>query len=1084
MSGGTSDGVPVWQQVEAAWVAWLRSAGHVVTYLGAAVGNHPRTDAPLISIGDRTVRAPDIQTTSATATEYWEVKYRSRPEVEATTGMREYWISYEAFQDYVELAEATGHRVWILVYEAPSALSKGRWLRADVLDLVEGGRPDTRFGRGADPVEAWVWPVSRMAVVDGPDLAVARSEVPVLVDEGRLPELGAEELAPLERRIRRTGRRLAPAEELTPAEPAPEAAIAADPFVGLDVLSRHLGLPSLPRYSVLRVGAPASDINEILGLLDYGIRVFLVTGPGSKRMVRDRDLEPYRDARMLEWAELEADPPGAVWVVDGTEPDWTDGMLTALEAADATGQLNLSQFRVVHAPPDGDVLVTAGAGTGKTETMVERLLFLLSTVGLVADEEGRTRDLQMNEVALVTFTREAAREIRERLARTLTLRVRMCPQHVQPLAWLMGLGSVQISTIHSFARQLLRVTGASLGFSPNLVLGSHTMPFREIVMKSLSPHLERLFVTHRRVMPPSHLWLDHITEVWAALSNNGVDVLGFGGQQHSLQDTVLLDEGLSSPSTEFAETTRAVIEEVSEAFREYCTNSDALPTNELLAAALAGIGGAGAVDLPYRQLFIDEFQDTDPQQMALLLGAARMLGAHLFVVGDAKQGIYRWRGAEGNAFSQLKRVALENGGPQFLEFTLTRNFRTSRVLLDSLHPYFESWGASGLLPYTPEERLRPGIRDQPLAGPVEVGEIPPGLISDWPALAAAQVTSWRRADPQAAIAILCRYNSHAKAVQQAIREGGGSCDLLVGGDFFRTPAVRELRALLEAVVNPYDDAALLELVETRWAGALCSGGQPLVADRLGWLSGPPRSPLGWNERLATMRAEGSFERQDLADLRSRVLALAALARALPTLEWLVECLATLNPESCSMPGADDERERVRYARCMDHLITLLDEQFASGAATIERVLAWLRLQILTRRDEDEPVEPDDLEGRTTALTVHKAKGLEFDFVLIPNTWVPFGPPDSATTRSALLRAPDGLPRLLWLWRVDGQTTTNTAPGHSALWGEDRRETEMEEARLLYVAMTRPRTRLRIFISSAPSRRGRSWRDLLSEAASS
>ena len=94
-----------------------------------------------------------------------------------------------------------------------------------------------------------------------------------------------------------------------------------------------------------------------------------------------------------------------------------------------------------------------------------------------------------------------------------------------------------------------------------------------------------------------------------------------------------------------------------------------------------------------------------------------------------------------------------------------------------------------------------------------------------------------------------------------------------------------------------------------------------------------------------------------------------------------------------------------------------------------------------------------------ALTVHKAKGQEFDLVLIPNTWTQFGAPESVATQSSVLAHQDRQ-GLVWKWSSRSGYCSNTRD--PALGDADRRELEKEEARLLYVAMTRARHRLLVF----------------------
>lgn len=83
------------------------------------------------------------------------------------------------------------------------------------------------------------------------------------------------------------------------------------------------------------------------------------------------------------------------------------------------------------------------------------------------------------------------------------------------------------------------------------------------------------------------------------------------------------------------------------------------------------------------------------------------LEPNLYVVGDAKQGIYRFRGAEGSAFSELRNRVEVRKSRAFLEFKLVTNFRSDKHLLDSLHPIFSELGKKKFLSYSNADRLMP-----------------------------------------------------------------------------------------------------------------------------------------------------------------------------------------------------------------------------------------------------------------------------------------------------------------------------------------------------------------------------------------
>jgi ATP-dependent exoDNAse (exonuclease V) beta subunit len=488
-----------------------------------------------------------------------------------------------------------------------------------------------------------------------------------------------------------------------------------------------------------------------------------------------------------------------------------------------------------------------------------------------------------------------------------------------------------------------------------------------------------------------------------------------------------------------------------------------------------------------RYLFIDEFQDTDAEQMELVLSLRLNTGARLFMVGDAKQGIYRFRGAQGDAFSELRLQFGAHQLPTLEEFGLTRNFRSGRRLLDSFHKWFQSWGGAALLQYGDDSRLRDcGLIDSS-SRPVEVMTFARGTKkSQVETELIVRVENWVEEHPRETVAVLCRTNKDAKRFREALREAKIPCELRVGGDFFLSPAVAEARVFIEAVLYPENDAAILEFCETRWLAGLVELIAPpdlSYRDRDVWNLGVP-DLLSWSERLSSLAPTGNFDRKDLDAIRFRLQYLRSLLMKSPTLAWLLQCSATLAPKGCRMPSDVDDVEVFRYGRCFDHLVSLLDGAFQDSAISPHKVLEWLRLQIATNRSEDEP-DPVNSEHavQVTALTVHKAKGLEFDRVVIPVTSSTFGQ-SYGRSEIAIIPSQSGGARLAWRWKWNTNFEySNVGLAESELWKTEEREQRREEARLLYVAMTRAKTELVIFVKagsndSAAQTRPNSWADLI------
>jgi DNA helicase-2/ATP-dependent DNA helicase PcrA len=1086
------------KRAERAFEAWLKSQGYAVTSLTRAEGNSVGTEAPLLSHGANKYRAPDFETARNGTREFWEVKYRTRPLIDQASGLSEHRTDRACFDDYGSVQEIWGATVWIVVYEAATASSPGRWLRISVDDVYRTGRRALCPSADDGMVESQVWPVHEMESLPVPALDERGAEPPIVSDDESPQPRPTKRYSPFERRLRERSRSRATGSVSDAAEPPfptpPEfRTLQADPTAALDVLRRDLGIPSLPRYSVLMVGGKGAEIRQVLGLLDYGIRLFLVTESRDEELWAS--LKPFEQARLLEWECVPGVGSETAWIVDGAEPaDMPTWLRDALSKADTLGGLNLRQYRIVHAGAGEDVLVTAGAGTGKTETMSERLVFLLSTVNACDEDAGHgpstPHTLGLDEVGLVTFTREAAKEMRRRIARTIMLRQRLCPQCVHPTAaWLMQLGSAQISTIHMFARGLVRQFGSVIGMGPGFAISSRTMQLRAHLRRELAERLAPLFAEHGRNLPPLHLWINHAESVWEALENNGVPLLSLGGTAGT---PAPINWGSAAAGDARGEAVRIigdVIEAVGRRLGEECVREQFLRTSQLVPAALQSVMATSPETMARRRkrlrfLFVDEFQDTDAMQLRLLLKIRERMDARLFVVGDAKQGIYRFRGASGNAFDAIRQRVKEERMDAFRDYSLTRNFRSDGALLDSMHPYFLSWGEEQLLPYQMADRLIP--RQSAVGRGVCAEMFRVGNRSKCLEYAAQLAEKWRSQDEGASIAILCRRNSHAMAVHRAIKAHGGACELLVGGGFFTCEAARELRALLEAVLDPSNIAALLELCETRWSGALLSGTSPWrdAAVEAAWGTSSS-APMGWGDRVSSLANATNFDRSDLEPLQRRIEILADRCRSMSAIAFIVECTTKLDPAACTRVGPDatpedDSADREAYSRNLDHLITLIDMQFMNSSATTDSILEWLRIQIATNRNEDEPTDVRVHPGTTTALTVHKSKGLEFDRVIVASTDTEYGPPAFSDSEAFVTKEEDGRIRVWWRWTPYARTTWTNAEEHEDGWVSNETETAREEARLLYVAMTRAKSRLTL-LRPHPAPRHDCWNSLLERA---
>jgi ATP-dependent helicase/nuclease subunit A len=454
--------------------------------------------------------------------------------------------------------------------------------------------------------------------------------------------------------------------------------------------------------------------------------------------------------------------------------------------------------------------------------------------------------------------------------------------------------------------------------------------------------------------------------------------------------------------------------------------------------------------LALRHILVDEFQDTSLAQFQLLesltAGWEAGDGRTLFVVGDPMQSIYRFRDAEVGLFIAAREFGI--GAVRLAPLRLTRNFRSLAPLVVWTNEVF------GRL-FPQRDDLRAGaVR---FAGSVAGREPadPPGAavrLTLYPgdALAeasaiAARIAQLREANAQSSIAVLVAAHAHATPIVAALRSLGVESvgvDLVPLGE---RPVVRDLVQLARALHDLGDRSAWLAVLRAPWCGA-----------RLATLSA--LSSAGDRQLLWEALADGERLSRCPPEEQRRVERLrAVLARALarrgrePLADWLEATWVRLGaPDAYALEELEDARAffSALAARAAagewpgpDEFPALLQDLFSAA-----------------RPPGEHPVQ---------IMTIHRAKGLEFDHVLIPALDRSSGRGERPLLRWIDLPRPDGASDLLMapVPNAGEEDLDRVSSLIAKLAGE---RTGHERLRLLYVAATRARQTLEL--SGAPRRR--------------
>ena len=513
-----------------------------------------------------------------------------------------------------------------------------------------------------------------------------------------------------------------------------------------------------------------------------------------------------------------------------------------------------------------------------------------------------------------------------------------------------------------------------------------------------------------------------------------------------------LDAARHLPPARYAEGTWALIDALAQLLphvaahlRLAFSESGTIDFIEAQIAAREALGSADApselllrLDFAIDHLLVDEFQDTSFAQLALIErltgGWERDDGRTLFAVGDPMQSIYRFREAEVRLFIEAQQRRRIGNVPVEL-LVLSRNFRSHAGLVQWVNATFaEVLGASndpwrGVVAFTPAAAKAPA-----LTGPAVTLDVHEGRAAETQAV--IRHAQAALAADKTTVAILVRARTHLEDILPALRGAGIVYSAVDLDALAERPAILDLMALTHAIAQPADRLAFLSVLRAPWCGMRLADLLALTAAADAHPAGSIAALLDNADPLAGLSPDG----RERFDRVGGVIATALEARGRATLSARVRgaWLALAGPATLDDAIDLDAAERF-FATLSEHEIAGDVPDWSGFVAA----LAMLRAAPLARE-----------AARVQVMTLHRAKGLEFDVVIMPG--LARAPNRQDTPLIRWRRRPQGL--LLAPLKERGGAAD---PVYAYLSHLAEGEEVAELGRVLYVGCTRARRRLHL-----------------------
>lgn len=797
------------------------------------------------------------------------------------------------------------------------------------------------------------------------------------------------------------------------------------------------------KYSVLYNGFNLQNrLSEVEHLLKNGIKVFWFGSSTDASFLSDKFVI-FKKYRLLQFYETKIKEQFII--IDG---NFLQNQSLFDKLSNSIPDFNSGQYRVEHSR-NKNIIVKASAGTGKTTVMIDRIMYLL-----------HAEDANLSEIAMITFTNNATNQMSHRIQSELINRFE-ATRLKKYLKYMEDLSAISISTIDSFSLTLLKKFGIVQGHGKDISISSHDYELKEIIKKMIDEEYRGSGSLKSQFGIELNDIISTIYDYYYRLSGLGIAPENINESSWGIAD---------GESGKLQRVLIKVLKNIDVELDAYKRKNNTVSLPDTVRN-INRILSSDFVDLPdfkIKYLFVDEFQDTNEGQIKLIASLAERLDASLFVVGDSKQSIYRFRGADDAAFDSFKEMLRIQKIKEPATFELINNYRTDPHILNQLDGLFRELIKKELLAefeslYPCKPHMERGLRTR---RGISNNKLYESLIFD--SKKALQELYERIGDREPLesekVAILVRKNWEIQEIVKVFEyenipivarrnEKFYACDAV--SDFFTMISSHvfgsESSFIFNYLTSPY--SCLNDTIDLKKLESFDGNRDDVTSFLNGYLS-----KTRWHHY------ENEFKHRP---------ALSVIKNVLNETSVVENYIARLKLRGVRNPDILYAKAE-KYRLNLNKLLSILHISVPSDGISLFRIYEFLKISIATNTSEREAEFDYDIRGPVVyCMTVHGAKGLEFDTVIIPSK-----NKLSDWQRREILISSDKQ-KVGWIFPGEKGLELSNKQYKNLKTNDEKREME-EETRILYVAMTRAIRKL-IFYIHADTKGRYSWSKLLNEA---